>query len=496
MTYGVVLSGFNKKTFEVINGEIDQVLKTVLGPAINTLPTSVVGQLKFIFGEREAIMWDEMEAVYNSQFIDTATGVSLDEALVFVGMERKAATQSEVDLRILGDKNTLVPLGFRAGQPNSDVAQFATLADTTIGDGINATQSINFSAEPDFGVYSLSLGSDTTGQIPYNADAATLETALNNLTTVSDLVVTGNVLDGFLIEFAGGDGEKSQPILQVTINTLEVNNNAIAIDINEEQAGFLPFGDAPSRCLNFGEIPAVAGTLTEILTPAFGVTGVTNIEDATVGTERETDAELRLRRVDFIQKTGTATPDKIRAAVLTVDGVTKAFVIENVEDFVDVEGRPIKCFETYVVGGNDNAIAQMIWDTKPAGIEAYGNITESVSDIEGTPHDISFSRPTGKDVHLIIEIQKNGDTSIGPLYPQDGDTKVVEDVMAFAENYYEIGRDVINSLWFTPINQTPGIIGLTVKQAFAPNPTLSDNLPVLSFEVAEFDTSRITIVEV
>ena len=37
-------------------------------------------------------------------------------------------------------------------------------------------------------------------------------------------------------------------------------------------------------------------------------------------------------------------------------------------------GRPPKSFEAVVEGGSDQAVAQEIWLTKPAGIETYGNV--------------------------------------------------------------------------------------------------------------------------
>lgn len=494
MTFGIVESGFNKKSLEEILDELDTTLRNVLGPYINLLPTSVIGQLKFTYGEREANIWDVLEAVYNSQFVDSSTGVSFDNSLSFIGMQRKGATYSTVVLRIYGDKGTAIDPAFKARIPTNAQASFSTTEPVVIGDGINAEQRVLFSAEPDFGNWSLVYEGQSTSTLAYNASNTDVQTAINNLNDLSGVVVTGSMAAGFFFAFEGSDGEKPHSLFTVDINTLEVGGNGITIDISETVKGYLPFADANATCENLGPIEAAAGTVTEITTPQLGVSGAENLLDAVIGSNRETVAEAKIRKIGFIQKTGSATPDKIRAAVLAVDGVSKAFVVENTDDEVDTDGRPPKCFEVFAVGGNNQLIGQAIWDTKGGGIQAYGNIPINVTDAEGTNQVVAFSRPEGKDVYLIAELLINEDENVGSVYPENGDDLVKQAMLDFAANYYEIGRDVINNLWFTPINTVNGVIGIVVKQGFAAAPTSTANLPILGFEIAEFDTSRISIV--
>ena len=496
MTFGIVESGFNKKKLEDILEEMDTTLKNVLGQYINLLPTSVVGQLKYTYAEREADIWDLLEAIYNSQFLDSSTGVSFDNALAFIGMTRKGATYSTVSLRIYGDKNTSIDPGFKARNPTDASAVFVTMQPVVIGDGIDAEQRILFSAEPDFGNWSLVHEGNSTSTLANNATNTDVQNALNAVPSLSGVLVTGSFVAGFFISYEGDDGEKPQELLTVDINTLEVGGSGITIDIDETQKGYLPFADADSTCENLGPIQAAAGTVTEITTPQLGVTGVENILDATVGSNRETVAEAKVRKVTFIQKTGSATPDKIRAAVLAVDGVSKSFVVENTDDEPDTDGRPPKCFEVFAVGGNTQEIGQAIWDTKGAGIQPYGTVSVGVIDSEGVNQTVAFSRPEGIEIYLVVDLLTNNDENVGAIYPEGGDELVEQAILDFAGGYYDIGKDVINNLWFTPINTVPGIIGITVKQGFSAAPTQSNNLTILGFQVHEFDTSRITINKV
>jgi uncharacterized phage protein gp47/JayE len=387
MTWGIISSGFNKKRLEDILPEIDTSLKSALGSDLNLLPTSVVGQFRSIFAEREALLWDLMEAVYNSAFPDTASNASLDNAVAYLGLVRKPATKSTVTLRVSGSNGTVVPVGFVASS------------------GVNTDRF---------------------------------------LTTQSGTITGGYV-------------------------------------------------DLLAACEEAGAISAVSGTLTTVDTPVFGVSSVTNQADATVGQNRETDAELRLRRLSSLSSPGNGTVDRIRESLLAIPDVTRAFVIENVEMTTDIDGRPAKSFEAYVAGGTEAAIGGVIWETKPAGIQTWGTVTVPVLDSEGGTQSVKFSRPVDKPVYITVAITKNTNPLNGPIYPTGGDALVETAILDFANSYYDIGLDVITSLWYGPINTIPGVIGIDIKQGFSPAPSSGANLSITAFELATFDSGRITV---
>lgn len=81
----------------------------------------------------------------------------------------------------------------------------------------------------------------------------------------------------------------------------------------------------------FGPIPAPAGSLTDILSPVAGWISLTNYDAGITGSNQETDAELRLRRLNSLRLLGAATVEAIRARLLQeVPGVTSVIIFENV----------------------------------------------------------------------------------------------------------------------------------------------------------------------
>lgn len=77
-----------------------------------------------------------------------------------------------------------------------------------------------------------------------------------------------------------------------------------------------------------GPIPVPANTLTQIVTPLAGWLSLTNSEEGTLGRYVETDAALRLRRLQSLKLLGRGTVEAIRAQLLAA-GATSALVFEN-----------------------------------------------------------------------------------------------------------------------------------------------------------------------
>jgi uncharacterized phage protein gp47/JayE len=107
---GLNENGLTIKTLAQIQDEIDADLKAIFGDQINTLPESVFGQLKGIFSEREALIWELAEAIYNSQYPDTSQGTSLDNIGAISALSRLPAGASIVEGQALfGTPGTIIP---------------------------------------------------------------------------------------------------------------------------------------------------------------------------------------------------------------------------------------------------------------------------------------------------------------------------------------------------------------------------------------------------
>jgi hypothetical protein len=70
-------------------------------------------------------------------------------------------------------------------------------------------QLITFSLVPDSGTWTLTFGAETTTPLAFNANAATVQSALQDLEGLEDVQVSGNYTSGFTVTFVGVDSPVS-----------------------------------------------------------------------------------------------------------------------------------------------------------------------------------------------------------------------------------------------------------------------------------------------
>lgn len=242
-----------------------------------------------------------------------------------------------------------------------------------------------------------------------------------------------------------------------------------------------------------GPLTALAGTITNIDNPVTGWDSVTNPSDAIIGTNEETDVELRARRQKSVSKTAQAVIDAIFGAVANIDGVTNLSVLENDTLVTDSNGTPPKSFHVIVVGGIDEEIAEAIWLKKPAGILSFGTTTVVIYDSQNIPHNISFSRPVSIDIYVDIEINTFDD------FPADGEEQIKQAIVDYANGDLIEGRsfsladDVIYTRLYTPINYVPGHEIVSLKIGTSPSPIGTSNIPIGATEISNFLTTNIIV---
>jgi uncharacterized phage protein gp47/JayE len=166
-----------------------------------------------------------------------------------------------------------------------------------------------------------------------------------------------------------------------------------------------------------------AGKISVIVNPNPDVTTVTNIAATSGGRAKQTDPEFRELFALSVAGGGSATGDSIRGAVLRVPGVRAAAVMINKTMERDTAGRPPKSYQTYVLGGEDDAIASAIFSVGSAGIESYGETTVTVKDLSGNDQPVSFSRAKVIPIHIKVIIYKTA------AYPADGDSQLVSAIV-------------------------------------------------------------------
>ena len=481
---GLNNQGFDRKRLADIKTEIEESLKDSFGVGINLQPESVFGQLVGILAERESLVWQLSEQVYNSQYPDTATGISLDNVAALTGITRLEATFSVVEAILLGTAATVVPAGTTFSVTGNPNARFISRNDVTLVAGTDEVQLISFSGVPTGGDFKITFDGETTTPIAYSDDATAVEAALEALDNIDDVTVTGDFTLGFTITFVGDEVKRrNQSQLTITDNLLTPATTITPSTLTQGVIQGSVFCDAEET----GPIQAPADSLRVIDTPVFGLDSVDNLLDETIGRNIETDLELRIRRARTIQVAGAGTVESIRSRLLGLEGVIAALVFENTTFITDPDGRPPKSFEAVVQGGDDDQIANTIWLAKPAGIATYGNQTTPITDSQSFSHDILWSRPT--EVDIWIDLVLTVDFSFNATEAQIKDALV-----DYANASLGIGDDVVvYPRLICVLDQFQGIVDVVIKVGTAPVPTLDDNIEIDPDEIASVDTSRITI---
>lgn len=488
---GLTNTGFSRKRLADIKIEIEERLKDELGDSINLVAPSIFATLVGILAEREASIWELAESVYNSQYPDTATGNSLDNAVAFTGLIRRSATKSIVqDLHLFGTVGTTVPAGTQVSVSGNESAIFETDNSVTLVAGVDEVQTISFVGIPASGGFKLTYEDETTAVIDWNDAAADVQSALRALSDLSEVEVTGSFAAGFTITFSGADGKINQPLLVVTDNTLQTSAPAaVTANVVQTIAG-VPQGTVDCTAVTAGATQAPARTLTVIESPVSGLNSVLNLEDATVGRNLETDADLRARRLASLQIAGAGTVEAIQSGLANLDGVTAALVFENDTLIPDADGRPSKSFEAVVAGGIVSSIAEQIWKSKPAGISTFGSRSDNITDSQGNTQTINWSRPTNVNIYLEVDLTTDAN------FPDTG-LADAETALLAVGNAFGIGSDVVvYPTLISALNNIPGILDVAIRIGTTISPLNDDNVNIDADEIAVFDSSRTTVTEI
>jgi uncharacterized phage protein gp47/JayE len=202
-----------------------------------------------------------------------------------------------------------------------------------------------------------------------------------------------------------------------------------------------------------GSIPAQAGTITQIATPVFGWSTVTNAAAATVGAPIETDAALRVRQSNSVALPSQTVLEGMVGAVQSVTGVTRVKAYENDTNSTDSDGLPAHSIALIVEGGDSALIAEAIANKKTPGCYLYGSTAVSVIDDYGLSQTVRYSSPTLVPISVSIEL----DALTG--YTTAIADEIKSTLVAYVENM-DIGQDVIITRLYVPA-QLSGAVNST-----------------------------------
>lgn len=201
---------------------------------------------------------------------------------------------------------------------------------------------------------------------------------------------------------------------------------------------------------NMGPILAPADTLISIRTPIYGWDSVTNINPASIGKNRETDQQLRLRRRDSVNKGNRNMTEALWAALSDLDGVADVAVIENSTNVNNNIGMPPHSIQAVVKGGDDKQIARTIWTSKTGGTEVVGSTVASITDLTGSIQDIKFTRPSIVEVKVKVNITPRAGWSHKTAI------QIRNAIFEFINSENRIGESLVPGTLFTPLMMIGG----------------------------------------
>jgi uncharacterized phage protein gp47/JayE len=451
---GLDENGFTVETEDEIKESMQDDLDSKFGSSnASRLTVSVLGILIAIMALMLSRLWQLALLVYNSQSPSGAFGVLLDRVLELTGVTRLARAKSTVYAVCVGTNLTVLAVGRR------------------IKNAVTLT-------------YWASTEAKTIATL--SAWGASTEYEERDLVTNDSGKIYYCVTEGTSAGSGGPTGTGSA-ITDGTVVWKYVAAGTAAVVV-------------PFESEDYGQIVGAAGDLSSIETPQSGWTSVTNPEDAEQGRDTESDAAARIRRIELLASTGDATLDAIQADIAALDDVERVIVFKNDTDEEDADGVPGGSVEVLVKGGDDDEIFAALFATVAAGIRTHGTESTTVTDSNGNEHTVKFSRPTDVNIYYVVDVVIDADD-----FPTDGDAQIKQALVDFAEGLpvggftfpygrLDIGDDVIPDQQRTAPKQVAGVTYVNAfKLGTAPAPAGTATIAITNRQIADIDTSRITV---
>lgn len=249
---------------------------------------------------------------------------------------------------------------------------------------------------------------------------------------------------------------------------------------------------AYATCQTSGPVTANPGQINKIMTPTYGWTAVINNVSASIGSNVESDAELRSRQAVSTAQPSRTVLDGVKGAIAAVSGVSRFIVYENDTNVTDPDGLPPHSITCVVEGGVDKDIAVAIFEKKGPGCYTNGTTGVQLSDAYGNSTLIRFYRPTYVDIDVVVNVKQ----LVGYTSQTTDDIKAA---LVSYNNSLSIGDDLsVSSLWGAALsaNKVPNkplfsITGLTAARHGGVQG--ASDIPISFNEVTRGNIQNITV---
>ena len=483
MAFGISETGFSIKRLQDILTEQRQkaveLFQDLIGPGdvVDVSPDSLLGRLIALDAAGDADLWEVAQQIWNAFDPNSATGISLDNIVQYGGISRFAASPSTAVGLFFGDNGTLIPGG--SVVKSADNNEFSVIGSVALSPSKAAGITVTINSVANNTQYRITYTTGIVGSstITYTSDSsATSAEILNGLQSLiasSHPLLTASVVGETLVV-------DRADVFQASTFTVTGNLSITKV----KKTGQL-------QAVENGPIEQEANTINQIVTPVLGWDSVTNPFAASPGRLLETDEELRIRFRNTKLERSSNILDSLYSTLLNLEGVKEVAIYENDTNVTDANGVLPHSFLPIVLGGSSQLIADTIWKNKPMGIRSQGNTVVSVIDSQGFPHNIGFERPNPVTIYVEMTLSLNPEAPVP--FPGDGVEQIRDSLIAYAAENFGIGKDVIYSRLFTPINQVPGHQIDSLFIGTTPSPVSTSNVVIGFNEIASFESVNITV---
>lgn len=511
---GLDENGLTIKRLPDILAELQAAIKQQYGNDTPVDANSFFGILNTIYGASDAELWELTQFVYNQMNRSTASNKGLDDLAAILRMFRLEPTYSSGTLSMYGDQGTLVPLGTEFRDTNNNyyestkqvsldthLQRIPILFRPTEGAGASGELSTTYTITINGDVYSKqfewewSAISSVVRQDLYDLIGDRPEYYVVQLSDNDPLYINeSSALSGtgkFTLNIVNKD-----PLIPLTVsvsiiqspfpNHYNVSGAAAVVGAIDNKYT----ADANVQSVTVGQVRTAEQTLTTIGTPVAGLDTVVNYNEMFVGTDLETDEELRSRMKEGRYTSGFNTLPSMNAKLAETSGVTGVNIKVN-KTLVEADGLDGKSFECIVQGGTDTDVATTILNNMSIEDNTQGDITVIIDDSTGTPRAVRFSRSDELYVWSKVTYTLDEETN----FPLEGGDLMKDAIITYG-NAIALGMDINPKKFFGSVySSTTGIGDLNITFATSLSNTIEPDFVDFTDDIIILEGTEDSIFE-
>lgn len=399
MTTGFTQYGFERDNLLTIYEQQKLKLKAKFGNNISVADDNIGGYLAGIMAENLDQCYQYIEAAM-SAFTINAEGVSLDN---LIGPYTKRQGSEAGSGTVFVITNSSCPnnyiLSSGAVLKTQNNKQYTTTQDYLLTENVSAYE-LNGN-DLIVTTYTFTIKNTTDNNFyswVWN---------LTNTSQASKNEMLYQLGQFFLLHTTGNEGyvqlDTTNSILRLGFNSaLEAVGWSESTEWRSTPVVGTKYNAVTFTCTTKGYYPLPANSVSS-LSPSFtGLVGVSNPNDFSSGSNPETDAAYLARHYATINSVGTGTRNSVVSAILALDGVEAVKVYRNTTAS-DTVYADAYTFNTCVLGGDSQQIAEAIYTNKPIDSDTSGSISRTVVTADDDVETIRFTVADVEQLNIKIE---------------------------------------------------------------------------------------------